>query len=212
MESFFKHSNASFSNWDAVKETIIENYKSLFNKHGDSSEAVQLSKEGQLFRFEKLIEIADLNGKDVLDIGCGLGELYLVLSTKYSNINYTGVDIVEETTKYAANKYKDAHFYCQDLFSEPLSGKFHYVFISSIFNNAILNASDFLNKMITTAFDYCTEGLSFNFISNRVNFRDAAMAYYDPREVFNFCLENLSKKVSIFHHYKRCDVAVFVYR
>ena len=38
------------------------------------------------------------------------------------------------------------------------------------------------------------------------------MAYHDPVVVFDFCLNNLAPKVTLHHHYERCDVAVFVYR
>jgi hypothetical protein len=38
------------------------------------------------------------------------------------------------------------------------------------------------------------------------------MAYYDPAQVLDFCIRNLTRKVVMHHHYERVDVAVFTYR
>ena len=55
-------------------------------------------------------------------------------------------------------------------------------------------------------------GLGFNFLSALNNFRDPHMNYQDPLEVFQYCLRHLTRKVTMHHHYERCDVAVFAYR
>ena len=78
------------------KQIIIENYRKLFLKHGSGPEVGQLSPEGQQFRFEKLIQIGDLRGCRVLDLGCGLGDLYPFLLKRFDKIDYTGIDIVPE--------------------------------------------------------------------------------------------------------------------
>lgn len=175
---------------------------------------MQWSPEGQLFRFEKLAEIADLNGHSVLDVGCGLGHMYPFLHKRFSNITYTGVDIVSDAIAFASKKYPTATFRCQDIVENRLDGTFDYALMSGVFNNA-LPAGDptkFLMELATAAFNHVRSGLGFNFISSHVNFRSAEMAYHDPDTVLNFCIRSLSSKVKMHHHYEKCDVAVFVYR
>ena len=46
-----------------AKEMLIANYRDLFHKYGDAPEAVQMSSEGQHFRFRKLMEIGDLRSR-----------------------------------------------------------------------------------------------------------------------------------------------------
>ncbi len=194
------------------KNKVIENYRKLFLEHSEGPAVGQWSFEGQRFRFEKLSEIGLIDGKKILEIGCGIGDFYPFLKNKYNEIRYTGIDIVPELVDYAKNKYSDAVFHCIDILEDGFVDKFDYVLISGVFNNEIEDATDFLFKLITIAFDLCETGIGFNFTSTYVNQYDKEMAYHDPVDVLKFCLEKLSKKVIISHHYERCDVAVFVYR
>lgn len=194
------------------KKIIIENYRNLFLKHGSGPEVGQWTPEGQQFRFEKLIQIGDLRGCRVLDLGCGLGDLYPFLLKRFDNIEYTGIDIVPELVDNAAKKYSNANFSCHDILINGIDGMFEYVFISGIFNNAIIDCTDFMKKVITVVFQHCTRGVAFNFISTYVNHIGHSMAYHDPIEIIQFCLKTLTRKVTMHHHYERCDVAVFLYR
>lgn len=195
-----------------TKQAIIENYRDLYHKHGSGPEVAQLSADGQRFRFEKLAEIGDMAGASILDLGCNLGDLYPFLLKHFEEISYTGIDIVPDIIAAASRTHPGAHFFCRDVLSEGFPETFDYVLISGIFNNAMPNGTEFLKHMISFAFEHCNKGIGFNFISTRVNFRDPEMQYHDPLEILSWCIDNLTPKVSLFHHYNRCDVAVFAYR
>jgi SAM-dependent methyltransferase len=195
-----------------TKEMMIANYRSLFERYGDAPEATQWTPEGQLFRFRKLMEVADLRDRRILDVGCGIGALYPVLMERFGELDYTGLDIVPEMVDYAARKYPRARFLCRDLCTESLDETFDYALSSGVFNNAMPDCDAFMRELLSKAFQHCTRGLAFNFISTHVNFTDPEMAYHDPARVLDFCIRNLTRKVVIHHHYERVDVAVFVYR
>jgi SAM-dependent methyltransferase len=194
------------------KQIIVENYRNLFLSHGSGPEVGQWSLEGQRFRFEKLIQIGDLHGRRVLDLGCGIGDLYPFLLQRVGEVDYIGIDIVPELIAIAAEKYPRARFQCRDVLCEDIHEMFDYVLISGSFNNAIPDCSGFLKELITQAWRHCLVGLGFNFISTYVNRMDPGIAYHDPVEVLDFCLKTLTRKVTLQHHYERCDVAIFVYR
>jgi SAM-dependent methyltransferase len=194
------------------RKIIIENYRKLFLKHGSGPEVGQWSYEGQQFRFEKLIQIGDLRGCRVLDLGCGLGDFYPFLLKRLDKIDYTGIDIVPELVDNASKRYLNATFLCHDILRFGIDGMFEYAFISGMFNNNIINCSDFMKKVIAVAFEHCNKGLAFNFTSTLANHIDPGMAYHDPNDIFEFCLKTLTRKAIIHHHYARCDVAVFLYR
>ena len=195
-----------------TKQAIIDNYRNLYLKHGNGPQVAQWSPEGQRFRFGKLLEIGDLKGATILDLGCNLGGLYPVLRDKFGHVIYTGIDIVPEIIAAAKCSHPDARFLCLDVLDEQFDETFDYVLISGMFNNAMPAGSEFLKQMVARAYQSCTKGIGFNFTSSRVNFQDVGMQYHDPIEIFRFCLDALTTKVSFHHHYERCDVAVFAYR
>ena len=195
-----------------VKDGMIAEYRGLFQKYGDSPEATGMSSEGHHFRFQKLTEIADLRNRRVLDLGCGIGAFYPFLTKKFGDLEYTGIDIVPEMVAFAAKKYPRARFLCRDLVNESLDETFDYVLISTVFNKAIPDSHGFMRELLTVGFKHCELGLGFNFLSTYVNFSDQEMAYFDPADVLDFCIRNLTRKVVIHHHYERVDVAVFAYR
>jgi len=195
-----------------TKQAIIDNYHKLYLKYGSGPEVSQWSEEGQRFRFDKLLEIGDLKGATILDLGCNLGDLYPLLRSRLGKVIYTGVDIVPEIISAAAHSHPDARFLCLDVLNERFNETFNYVLISGMFNNAMPAGTEFLKRMVFRAYQCCNKGIGFNFTSNRVNFQDAGMQYHDPLEIFRFCLDELTPKISFHHHYERCDVAVFAYR
>jgi len=193
-------------------DPVKKNYRELLARHRSGPAVGQWSEEGQLFRFTKLTEIGKLGGNRILEIGCGIGDFYPFIVEAFGNVSYTGVDIVPEIIEHAKKTHATASFKCVDILSEKLQERFDYVFISGVFNNAFPGVNNFLLDMISVAYGYCDKGLGFNFTSSYVNHTDPEMAYHDPVDVFRHCLEKLSRKVSIHHHYERCDVAVYVYR
>lgn len=195
-----------------TRNAIIESYRSLFLEHEKGPAVGQWSEEGQRFRFEKLSEIADLAGASILELGCGLGDFYPYLKRKFGKIDYTGIDIVPEIIASAQKTHADSRFFCRDVLAEGFDENFDYVMISGMFNNAVPDGTEFMKMMISFAFTHCNKGVGFNFTSTHVNFTDSAMQYHDPVEIFRYCLNHLTPRLSIHHHYKRCDVALFAYR
>jgi SAM-dependent methyltransferase len=196
-----------------AKDQMIAFYRDLFQKHGSAPEACGVTSEGQHFRFSKLAEVADLKNQRILDLACGIGDFYPFLINRFGSIDYTGIDIVPETVSFAARQYPLARFQCRDIQTEGIDGQFDYVLISMLFNNDIpADCDGFMREMLTIAFQHCSRAIAFNFTSTHANYRDADRAYHDPAAVLGFCLQKLTRKVTMHHHYERCDVAVFAYR
>jgi SAM-dependent methyltransferase len=196
-----------------AKQSLIDTYRRLFLKHKEGPQVAKYkTKRGQFMRLEQLITIADLSNCTVLEIGCGLGDFCGLLQERFQNVEYYGVDIVPELVAEAARRYPEAKFECRDLLAEPLEQQFDYVFISGVFNTAIPGANDFLKSLTAAGFAACKVALGFNFISTYVNYTEPDASYHDPVDVFSYCVNSLSRKTTILHHYERTDVCVFVYR
>jgi len=198
--------------WSSTKTNLIKLYNELFNTYGDTAEAIQMSKEGQLFRFQELSKIGLLDNCTVLDIGCGRGDLYPFLIEHFKNVDYTGIDIVPELINQCLEKYQGTNFQCIDLFEQSIDQKIDYVFISMVFNNVEMGHGDYFKKMISIAYDLCETGLAFNFTSNYKNFDSNNSISYDPSMMLDFCLNNITRHLSLNHNYEKCDVSMFLYK
>jgi hypothetical protein len=89
----------------------VERYGDLFKAHGQSHLALDWgSVEGQKLRFKILSEISDLNGKKILDIGCGLADFSRWFKENDIEVEYTGLDITPRIIKECKNIYPDLEF------------------------------------------------------------------------------------------------------
>lgn len=195
---------------DCVQENKII-YEKAFKKYGDDTRSCHWDKP-MIMRYQELKKIAELSDSSIIDIGCGLGGLYeyFVKDCGIKNLKYTGIDIVGEMVEVAKKKYPKARFLTQDIMQVPLQERYDYAFICGVFNLGM--TTEFMKQMLSEVFVHCEKGMAFNFVSSYVNFRNDDMSYHNPQEIFDWCIENLSWKVDMHHHYEKCDVSVFVYR
>lgn len=186
-------------------------YCSSFKKYGQSSYSI-LYDELPIDRYRELIKIDDLNLKSILDVGCGLGNMYEFIKTQGLVVDYTGIDLVKEFINEATKKYPEAKFLEANILEENLNKKYDYVLLQGVFNNKLTDGGIYLEHMITEAFKYCNYGMAFNFISTYTNFKTDDMEYHSPERILKFCIENLSYKVSLKHHLCKCDTVIYVYK
>ena len=79
---------------DSEKDEIAALYNRRYQKKGrDISTVGWGSVKSQLLRFEMVTRGLELNGKAILDIGCGLGDFITFLRKKTNTFRYTGIDI-----------------------------------------------------------------------------------------------------------------------
>ncbi|MEW6989348.1 class I SAM-dependent methyltransferase [Colwelliaceae bacterium 6441] len=183
---------------------LKRHYQHLFDKFGDSVESVQhINRQSQYKRFEILLAI-DKNAKSIIDVGCGLGDMYqYLLDNQYSG-QYLGLDFLDEFTLLSRQKYADysqASFQCIDVGSANVPCGYDYALLSGVFNNKMENNKQFMFETISKMFASANKGIAFNAMSTYVDYQDKALYYSDPLEVFDFCKKNLSRKVTLKHDY-----------
>ena len=78
-------------------DVLKNHYEPRLQKYTENSRVLDWeSEDAQLKRFRAMTDNIDLNGKRILDIGCGCGDLYGMLKASETRIIYTGVDILEK--------------------------------------------------------------------------------------------------------------------
>jgi SAM-dependent methyltransferase len=179
---------------------IGQHYRGLLAKYGDSPQAAQYSSQSsQERRFEILSSIGDLHNKKILDFGCGTGQLGCFLANQGIEFQYFGTDIVSEFLILCREKFPEGRF---EEFSAFSHLKFDYIFVSGVFNNLRLDNSQFYQDTIKQLFSMCNIGLSFNMMSNYVDYKDPGLFYEYPENIFRFLKREVTPFVTLRNDYE----------
>ena len=183
---------------------LKQHYKELLKEHGPSPEAVQhINKDSQYKRFEILCEIAP-HMQSVIDVGCGLGDMFQYLNSQDFKGKYLGLDFISEFISLSENHFKaysNAQFKECNLLTDNIPLGYDFILLSGVFNNNQKNNEEFMYSTITKMFNSCQKGIAFNAMSTYVDFQDTNLYYSDPLKVFDFCKRNLTRKVVLKHDY-----------
>jgi SAM-dependent methyltransferase len=160
-------------------------------------------------RFEVLVRHVALGGKSLLDVGCGLGDLYGFLQGRGIPVDYTGVDLVDKLVRAARRAHPGGRFLCADVFDahEFRGRRFDVVFCSGAFNLNLGNNREFLPQAAARLMELAGEVAVFNLLHHRTTDRYDHCFYYDPAEV-RAALKGLGWRVQIVEDYLPNDFSV----
>jgi SAM-dependent methyltransferase len=184
---------------------VVRAYERRLAEHGFDVAALKSGGLGKQFvRHSTHAQIFDLNGRRILDIGCGIAMFYRFLRNKKVNIKeYIGVDIVEPFLEYNRQTYHEAKFLNIDILRDPIESlEPDVVFMSQLFN-ARYATSD--NEEIARAaaerfFNIAREGVVIDFMSTYVDYREAQHHYFEPEAMLRFA-KRLTRYASLRHDY-----------
>ncbi len=200
--------------------------ESLIEKYGISYKSLEWnSTESQFKRFEILCEVADLNGKSVLDVGCGFAHLFDYLVDNEICAEYSGMDIVPKMIELAQSRWGHLDLFCGDIRAmDTLRKKYDYVLASGILTKMESVAN--VTKSIRNMFSLCRRGVAFNTVSiysftlrnyeEKTGLGDIFYHYVDqlwanPSELFDFCM-TITPHVVLRHDYRHNDLTIYMYR
>ena len=142
--------------------------------------------KSQFRRFAVLADEVELSGKSLLDVGCGIGDLYQhLIVDRRIDVSYTGVDLLESMIRRARERFPDARFLAADIIGERVfePGSFDVVFCSGIFNLRIGNHDDFARTMIPVLIHLARSHVVFNMLHIDSPDPDPRYCYFDPDDV-----------------------------
>lgn len=200
----------------AIVRRAIALYDEAVDRHGVSSRSVLWdSRQTQYLRFHELIRNLDIQNarKSVLDVGCGNAELYRFLNFLGFRGRYTGYDINRKLLRQAKKRFGGRiEVFRKDILAQACRRRFDYVLMSGLFNANVGQDAAWVKRFLARMFSSCDEALSFNAISTHVNYRDGKMFYLDPEDTLRFCIERLSRRVTLAHHNLPYNYTITVFR
>jgi ubiquinone/menaquinone biosynthesis C-methylase UbiE len=168
-------------------EIIRDHYAPKFGSDRLNHEILDWeSMEAQHSRFAVLSEYVPLSGKSLLDVGCGLADLYAFLTEHGIRTEYTGIDILPQMASAARERFPEIEIIHGDAFSEPelfSSRVFDVVFSSGIFNLNLGNNIEFLENALRVFSVLSSQYIVFNLLSERSDDKEEKYYYYSIRDV-----------------------------
>lgn len=168
--------------------------------------------EGQLKRFEVLVQVADLNDCSIMDLGCGRGDLKGFLDERVSEFTYIGIDQMPEFIVEAKQCYghlPNTEFYQTD-FSAAELPEFDYVIASGALGYRSIHSA-YYKEVIARMYASANYALAFNMLDRDTFPEHPLLVGHDVQEVEAFC-KSLSPRVKLIQGYLVDDFTIFMYR
>lgn len=193
-------------------------YKQKFKEFGVSPLSLQWKSKGAAHqRFRQFWAEIDFDNKNVLDVGCGFGEMGNFLTKRYENVKYKGVDIMPEFIENGKKMYPALELETADYFGQPTPETYDTIICSGALNSNFGTVEEnlkFRKDAIKTMFDHTTNLVAFNMLGGHPatqNKEDSNIWYSDSLEILEYCM-SLTRRVIMRHHYHPTDFTIFMYK
>ena len=169
------------------------------------------TRSSQELRFEALLALGDLEGRSVLDVGCGFGDFLEFLRERGIETRYTGIDICEPMIERCRARFTgaDARFEIGDVLEWGPDEAPDYVIASGIFGLDARGARARIRPTLHRMYGWARRGMAANFLSQRSRVPAEARVYVDPAEALEMAFA-LTPAVRLDHSYLPNDFTIFL--
>ncbi|GAQ94206.1 methyltransferase domain-containing protein [Thermodesulfovibrio aggregans] len=176
---------------ELAKEYVIDFFTKRLIHFKDSPESVGWTRRGQLLRYETVLKLMEPEDKSLLDFGCGKGDFYGFLKGKGIKCDYTGIDINPSLIELAKKKYPEAEFHVMDIENEPLDRVFDYTIAIGVFNLAVQDVKELMQRCLKILFQHTRERLILTCLNQKTKLKDICVTYFSKEE-----LERIAKALT----------------
>jgi SAM-dependent methyltransferase len=188
-------------------------YEQALRIYGESPKSLHWTNYREMaMRFRQLVADLDLEGRSILDAGCGMGDVLPYIYAKTSNFKYLGVDINEGFIDIAKKRYEPNNFKVLDPFNDKITGQFDVVISSGVMNVNIPNWLKKRQDMIKRLYKLADEAVVFNMAGSFKKIpNDSKIAYANIHDILDFCLK-LTPKLVLRSHYSSIDFTIVLFK
>ncbi|MFT6910130.1 MAG: SAM-dependent methyltransferase [Oleiphilaceae bacterium] len=192
-----------------IASSTVARYSDRYKKLGRNVRALGWgSDEQQRYRFEQVLRGVSLEGKSVLDIGCGFGDLLsYCLDARCKPASYIGWDINTDLITEAKKLHPSSTFTVLNLAEQaPKSPVANVGVMLGVLNFNFEGNYDnkkFTKMMLKKAFTSVSESLVVDFLSTYRTPsypKEDSVFYHDPTKMLAYALE-LTPHVRLLHDY-----------
>lgn len=192
------------------KRETRERYDQRLKEFGHDPRALGWHKRQHLLRYEVLLSHWHLDGADLLDFGCGFGDMHAYCqSSGRAGVRYHGLDLNPSLIEEGRRRHPGVDLFARDALTEGLPETYDVILASGIYNFRLKDNSGFVEKTFALFAAHCRQGFAVNFLSNRVDYTEDSLYYADPTKVLGLCYK-YSRRVLLRQDYMPFEFTVFV--
>jgi SAM-dependent methyltransferase len=204
---------------DAITRNLHDHYKTAFLAYGATSQGVDWGphEHAAELRQDQMLKVAKkLIVGTLLDVGCGYGALADRIDAQRLQLEYTGIDVVEEMVLAARARHPSRNFLHGDFLTYGGKEKFDFVVCNGILTQKLaattLQMNHYARRLIAALFETCRVGVAFNVMSTYVNYQVDNLYYRNPAELLAWCMSELTDSVLLDHSYPLYEYTIYLYR
>ncbi|TDH38329.1 class I SAM-dependent methyltransferase [Pseudohoeflea suaedae] len=197
--------------WDRMRAM----YAARLAETGYSPETLGWTKPKHRLRYKILVDYwfggpDPLDGSaSLLDFGCGFGDLAVYCAARGLDVDYHGIDLSEDLVAAGRRVFPHLDLEAGSPIEDGLDRVYDVIVSSGAHNYALTDNEAYIRRTFEL-FDASSRcGFAINFLSDRVNHRNAGNYYASPAWVLDLALSH-SRRVEIRHDYMPFEFTVFV--
>lgn len=188
---------------------ILERYDRRLAVFGPVPAALGWTKNRHVLRYHMLLEPWHLTDEDVLDMGCGFGDMYAYCRERLPNVRYEGIDLNPSLIDAGRSRYPEARLRAANVLADGLDGEWDVIVASGLFNLKLGDNWAFIQRMFALFAQHARRGFAANFLSNRVDYELADTFHADPPRVLDLAYGH-SNRVMLRNDYMPFEFTVYV--
>lgn len=191
-------------------EAIAAYYDKLVDRYGHDPRAVDASSQESLnLRYKVLSEVCNLDGKSVLEVGCGFGDLGAYLLERF-NCHYQGIDVSGRMIEEGRRVHPNLRLHQRDVFEQREGAD--VVLAQGIFYLLGEEPEAKARAILKRMFWLCRGAVAFTAISSWSESHKDGEFYMDPGWAAGISHAVANKKMVLRHDYHPGDLAMYLYR
>lgn len=195
---------------DGSKEAIAY-WDDRASKAITDCERVEWSKRTQLIRFEAFLRQNDITGKTLLDVGCGVGDLWQHLQRRNIICDYEGFDISPVMINRCRERFPNVVFGSGDFVAWGQGKSFDYSIAVGIHNIKLTCGWDIFVETTRKQFELSRIAAHVSILTDRYSGFASHIQAWSAEKVLAMALE-ITPYVSLRHDYLPNDFSITLYR
>lgn len=195
----------------ATSERVREYWEQRAVHSRTDSERVDQTPRSQGMRYKAFLELHDLRNASVLDVGCGVGDLYEHVRRWACQCDYTGFDLSSEMIRICRSRFPAAKFATGDFLAWEPRRRFDYVVSFGIHNVRIERAWELLCATTQRQFELADHAAHVSLLTDRYSDFGPIAQPWSAEQVLSACLK-ITPFVVLRHDYLPNDFCVTLYR